>query len=193
MCAVHGTIKEISMFTVAVIVGSLRKDSINKKLARALEKLGSDLFTFVPVEIGDLPLFNQDKENPPPETVLRMKDAVAGADAVLFVTPEYNRSVPGVLKNALDWGSRPYGQNVWAGKPAAMAGSTGGSVGTAVAQSHLRSILGFLGMALTVQPELYFTDKPGLLAEDGGIGEESTQKFLRGFLESFAGWIHKVQ
>ena len=181
------------MLTVAVIVGSLRKDSINKKLARVLEKLGADLFTFVPVDISGLPLFNQDMESPAPDSVQRMKDAIAKADAVLFVTPEYNRSIPGVLKNALDWGSRPYGQNVWAGKPAAMAGNTGGSVGTAVAQSHLRSILGFLGMALTVQPELYFTDKPGLLTEDGGVTDESTQKFLRGFLEAFAGWIRKVQ
>ena len=181
------------MVAIAVIVGSLRKDSINKKLAHALEKLGGDLFTFTRVDIGDLPLFNQDNEDPLPESVQRMKDAVAKADAVLFVTPEYNRSIPGVLKNALDWGSRPYGQNVWAGKPAAMAGSSPGAVGTAVAQSQLRSVLGFLGMALSVQPELYFHDKPGLLADDGSITNESTQKFLRGYLEAFAGWIRKVR
>lgn len=181
------------MITVAVIVGSLRKDSINKKLALALEKLGGDLFTFTQVDISGLPLFNQDNESPLPESVQRMKDAVAKADAVLFVTPEYNRSIPGVLKNALDWGSRPYGQNAWAGKPAAMAGSSGGAVGTAVAQSHLRSVLGFLGMALSVQPELYFNDKPDLLAADGSVTDERTQKFLRGYLEAFAGWVRKLQ
>lgn len=181
------------MFTVAVIVGSLRKNSINKKLALALEKLGKDLFTFTYVEIGDLPLYNQDMENPPPANVQRLKDAVAKADAVLFVTPEYNRSIPGVLKNALDWGSRPYGQNVWAGKPAAVAGSSAGAIGTAVAQSHLRNVLGILGMALTVQPELYFTDTPGLLTPDGDVTTEKTQKFLRGFLDSFAGWVRRLQ
>lgn len=181
------------MFTVAVIVGSLRTGSINKKLARALEKLGSDLFAFTYLEIGDLPLFSQDKENPLPESVQRMKNAIVKADAVLFVTPEYNRSIPGALQNALDWGSRPYGQGVWAGKPAAIAGSSTGAIGTAVAQGHLRSLLGVLGMALTVQPEIYFTDKPGLLTEDGDITSESTQKVFRGFLDSFARWIHKLQ
>lgn len=181
------------MYTVAVIVGSLRKDSINKKLARALEKLGSDIFTFKTVDISEIPSYNQDLEQDPPAPVKKMKEAVAAADAVLFVTPEYNRSIPGVLKNVLDWGSRPYGTSVWGGKPAAMAGSSAGSVGTAVAQSHLRSILGFLGMSLTVQPELYFTDKPGLVAEDGTVENESTAKFLRGFLTAFAAWIDKVK
>lgn len=180
------------MPAVAVIVGSLRKDSINKKLALALEKLGRDLFTFSRIEIGDLPLFNQDDEARPPKSVQRLKDSVTEADALLFVTPEYNRSIPGVLKNALDWGSRPYGQNVWAGKPAAMAGCSSGHVGTAVAQSHLRSQLGVLGMALTVQPELYFADKPGLINEDGSIGNIDTQNFLRAYLEAFAAWVNRV-
>lgn len=181
------------MYTVAVIVGSLRKDSINKKLARALETIGSDLFTFTTIDISRVPPFNQDDEGTLPKAVADMKAAVAAADAVLFVTPEYNRSIPGVLKNALDWGSRPYGENVWAGKPAAMAGSSGGNVGTAVAQSHLRSILGFLGMALTVQPELYLKDAPGLIADNGAVENEGTRKFLRGFLEAFAAWIAKVR
>lgn len=180
------------MPALAVIVGSLRKNSINKKLALALEKLGQDLFTFSRIEIGDLPLFNQDDENPPPKNVQRLKDAVAKADALLFVTPEYNRSIPGVLKNALDWGSRPYGQNSWAGKPAAMAGCSPGHVGTAVAQGHLRSQLAVLGMALTVQPELYFADRPGLIDENGGIGNVETQNFLRAYLEAFAGWVRRV-
>lgn len=181
------------MHSVAVIVGSLRKDSMNKKLARALERLGSDLFTFTTVDISGVPPFNQDDEDQLPEAVKKMKEIVAGADAVLFVTPEYNRSIPGVLKNVLDWGSRPYGQNVWAGKPAAMAGNSPGNVGTAVAQGHLRSVLGFLGMAVTVQPELYFKDAPGLLADDGTVGDPGTEKFLRGFLTAFNDWIKKVK
>lgn len=181
------------MYTVAVIVGSLRKDSINKKLARALEKTGNANLRFVPVGIDDIPLYNQDLEDNLPEPVVRFKEAVAGADAVLFVTPEYNRSIPGVLKNALDWGSRPYGKNVWSGKPVAMTGTSGGQTGTAVAQAHLRSVLGMLGMAVTVQPEAYILDRPGLIAEDGSVGNESTETFLRRFLESFAEWIERVK
>lgn len=179
--------------TVAIIVGSLRKDSINKKLAKALENLGSDLFNFTRIEISDLPLFNQDIENNPPASVLEMKAAVSKADALLFVTPEYNRSIPGVLKNALDWGSRPYGQSVWGGKPASIVGNSISQVGTAVAQSHLRSVLVYLGIILTAQPEVYIVEKPGLLAEDGAIADESLRAFLRGYLESFAGWVSKLQ
>lgn len=181
------------MYTVAILVGSLRKDSINKKLARALEKVGCDGITFVPVDISAVPLYNGDLEDSLPAPVRKMKDAVAAADAVLFVTPEYNRSIPGVLKNALDWGSRPYGANVWAGKPAAMAGSSPGAIGTAVAQSHLRSVLGFLGMRLCVQPEVYFHDKPGLVLDDGTITDEGTVQFLRTFLSTFADWIGKMK
>lgn len=181
------------MYTVAVIIGSLRKDSINKKLALALEKLGGNLFTFTRVDISGLPLYNQDIEDNPPREVLAMKEAVAASDAVLFVTPEYNRSVPGVLKNALDWGSRPMAANVWGGKPAAMAGTSPGGVGTAVAQSHLRSILGFLGMRLTVQPEVYLQDKPGLITDDGTVTNESTAQFLTGFLTAFSAWIDKAK
>lgn len=181
------------MYSLAVVVGSLRKDSINKKLALALEKLGKDLFTFNYVDIGSLPLFSQDLEEPLPEEVARMKKIVAECDAVLLVTPEYNRSIPGVLKNALDWGSRPAGSGVWANKPAAMAGTSGGGVGTAVAQSHLRSVAGFLGMRLTVQPELYIQDKPGLIAEDGTVGNEGTARFLTGFLTAFSAWIDKAK
>ncbi|MDL2316183.1 NAD(P)H-dependent oxidoreductase, partial [Desulfovibrio sp. OttesenSCG-928-A18] len=172
------------MPTVALVVGSLRKDSINKKLARALEKTGADLFSFTTVAIDALPLFNQDLEEKLPEPVLRMKEAVAAADAVLIVTPEYNRSIPGVLKNALDWGSRPMGEGVWAGKPVALAGASGGSVGTAVAQSHLRSVVTFLGMKLSAQPELYFTDRPELIAPDGTVTDEKTKGYLRRYLEA---------
>jgi chromate reductase len=185
--------KETAMNTVAVIVGSLRKDSINKKLARALQRSGSDILIFSPVDISSLPLYNGDLEDPLPAPVRKMKEEVAAADAVLFVTPEYNRSIPGVLKNALDWGSRPTGAGVWAGKAAAMAGSSAGAIGTAVAQSHLRSVLGFLGMALVAQPEVYFHDRPGLVTEDGVVTDERTAHFLRGFLTGFAAWIARVK
>lgn len=177
------------MYTIAVIVGSLRKESINLELAKALEHLGKDRFRFVYADISGLPLFSQDIEDNLPAPVAAMKKTVADADAVLFVTPEYNRSIPGVLKNALDWGSRPYGQNVWAGKPAAMAGASPGAVGTAVAQSHLRSVLGFLGMVLTVQPEVYLKYSSSLIGDDGSVKDDGTATFLRGFLDAFAAWI----
>lgn len=177
------------MYNVAIIVGSLRKESINKKLAKALMRIGKDKIHFVPVDISDIPLYNQDMENTLPGPVARMKAAVAAADAVLFVTPEYNRSMPGVLKNVIDWGSRPYGQNVWAGKPAAVAGTSPSPAGTAVCQSHLRSILTMLGMVLLSQPEVYITDRPGVVNDDGAITDESTEKFLLSFLMRFVEWI----
>lgn len=180
------------MYTLAVVVGSLRKASINKKLALALEKTGSDLFRFAPLDIGTIPLYNQDQEEDLPAAVQAMKDSIMKADAVLFLTPEYNRSIPGVLKNVLDWGSRPYGKNAWAGKPAAMAGSSAGAIGTAVAQGHLRSVLGVLGMKLAVQPELYFQDIPELLSEDGTVRDERTRGYLRAFLVSFNNWIQQA-
>ena len=181
------------MYTIAVVVGSLRKASINKKLAKALEKTGSDLFTFSNVDISAIPLYNQDLDDNIPAVVREMKDQIAKADAVLFVTPEYNRSIPGVLKNVLDWGSRPYGQNVWAGKAAAMTGSSPGAVGTAVAQGHLRSVLSFLGMKLTALPELYFQDLPDRIADDGTVQDDRTKTYLRAFLVSFKGWIEQFK
>lgn len=177
------------MYNVAVIVGSLRKESINKKLAKALMRIGKGKLNFIPVEIADIPLYNQDMENEMPAPVARMKAAVAAADAVLFVTPEYNRSMPGVLKNVIDWGSRPYGQNVWAGKPAAVAGTSPGHVATAVCQSHLRSILTMLGMVLASQPEVYIVDRPGLIGDDGSVSDDGTEKFLLSFVTRFAEWI----
>ncbi len=178
---------------VAVIVGSLRKESFNKKLAKACAAVAGDLFSFTFVDISEIPPYNQDQDNNMPAPVLRMKETVAAADAVLFVTPEYNRSVPGVLKNVVDWGSRPYGQNVWGGKPAAVAGTSPSAAGTAVAQSHLRSILTMLGMALISQPEVYITERPGIIAEDGTVTDESTKKFLRDFMSRFEAWVRRTQ
>src|SRR5262245_15877933 len=141
---------------VAIVVGSNRRESINRKLAYALAKLAEGKLVMGIVQIDDLPIYNQDHENPLPASVQRFKSDIERADAVLFVTPEHNRSIPAVLKNAIDWGARPYGQSVWAGKLAAITGTSPGAMGTAVAQQHLRQILGNLG-ALVMGGEAYIT------------------------------------
>ncbi|MDR2076118.1 MAG: NAD(P)H-dependent oxidoreductase [Desulfovibrio sp.] len=179
------------MQTVAVIVGSLRKDSINKKLARAVAREGSDLFLFQQTPIDDIPLYNQDLESDFPAPVQRLQADITAAAAVLLVTPEYNRSIPGVLKNALDWASRPYGNHSLSGKPVALMGASGGAVGTAVAQFQLRGIMTMLGSRLIPQPELYITMRPDLIAPDGTFADASTRKFLRGFLEGMRDWLNK--
>ncbi len=178
---------------VAVIVGSLRKDSTNRKLALALMNLGSDLFSSSLVDISDLPLINQDMEQNLPDPVKRMKEAVKAADAVLFVSPEYNRGMSAPLKNAIDWGSRPMNANSWSGKPAAIAGISPGPVGTAAGQAQFRSVATVLNMTLMSQPELYLSMQTGFLGEDGSITVDSTKVFLRRFLERFAKWIDKVK
>jgi chromate reductase len=178
------------MYTVAVMVGSLREGSINRKLFRALQKLNTNNLTFVEVSL-DLPLYNQDLEADLPYSVRVAKKVVADADAALFITPEYNRSIPAALKNGIDWCSRPYGKNLWQGMPAAATGSSGGRVGTAVAQNHLRSVMVMLGMVVLGQPAVYFLDPPGLVADAGSITDESTRQFLSGFLDAFAAWIDK--
>src|SRR5260221_5710009 len=152
----------MAKFKVAVIIGSNRRESVNRRLAPALPKLGADKFAFSSIQIDALPLYNQDLEGELPNTVGRFKSEIAVADGLLFVTPEHNRSIPTVLKNAIDWGARPYGQNSWNGKPAAITGTSPGAIGTAVAQQHLRQILGVLG-ALVMGGEAYITYKPGLV------------------------------
>jgi chromate reductase, NAD(P)H dehydrogenase (quinone) len=172
---------------IAVIVGSNRRDSINRQLAVALGNLNPRLqFQFV--RIDDLPLYNQDIESPLPAAAARFKGELARADAFLFVTPEHNRSIPAVLKNAIDWGARPYGQNSWNGKPAAITGTTPGAIGTAVGQAHLRQVLGVLG-ALVMGGEAYITFKPGLIGADGAIADETTRKFLQSFVDQFAALV----
>jgi chromate reductase len=176
------------MKKVAVIVGSLRKDSINRKLARAMAKRLQGKAEFHFVELSDVPMYNEDLWEKVPESVTRLKSEIAGSDAVLFVTPEYNRSIPAVLKNAIDWASRPYGDNSWKGKKAAIVGSTPGNLGTAVAQSHLRSIVGPLGLQL-LSDEVYYTHKEGVIDESDEVTEERTAKFLDKFLASFVRFI----
>lgn len=174
------------MFRIAVIVGSLRKESFNRKLASALEKLQHPAFQLSQIKIDDIPLYNQDLDNNLPKSVIKLKNEIAEADAVLFVTPEYNRSIPGVLKNIIDWGTRPYGKNVWARKPMAAIGTSPGAIGTAVAQSHLRSIMVAIDGMYFGQPEIYLVYKEGLIDDNFSITIESTRNVLQGFLDRFA-------
>lgn len=181
------------MTNIAIIVGSIRKDSYNLKLARALEKLGGKHFTATHVRIDDLPLFNQDLESALPASVTRLKQEIEAADGVLFVTPEYNRSIPGVLKNAIDWASRPYGSNSFSGKPSAICGTSPGVIGTAVAQAHLRSVVaGFLSSPVMGQPELYLAFKDGLIDADGNVTNEDTKKFLQSYVDHFADHVARI-
>ena len=174
------------MPTVAVIVGSLRRESINLRFAKALAKLAESSLAFKLVELGDVPLYNEDLWANPPEGVTRMKREVEAADAVLFVTPEYNRGIPAVVKNVIDWGSRPYGKNSWANKAGAIVGTSPGAIGTAVAQSQLRAILVGCGVRLLGQPEVYFQTKPGLIGDDFTVTDARTGEFLAGFIAKFA-------
>ncbi len=181
------------MTKVAVIVGSLKKESLNRKFAQALAKLARPKLEFKIVEIGDLPFFSEDLEGQLPASVIRFKSEIEAADAVLFVTPEYLRAIPGALKNAIEWGARPWGKNSWAGKPGAVAGVTPGAIGTAVAQSQLRSIAPVLDIALISQPELYLSLQPGQLSETGEIADEKLRALLQSFIDRFSAWIARLQ
>ena len=180
----------MARYQIAVVVGSLRKDSFNAKLANTLAKLAPAGFSFKNVNIGDLPLYNQDDDANQAASVKRLKADITAAQGVLFVTPEYNRSIPGVLKNALDHGSRPYGQSVWGGKPAGVIGISIGAIGTALAQQHLRNILAYLDMPTLGQPEAFVQAKEGLFDDAGNIGEAS-RKFLQGWMDRYAAWVKK--
>lgn len=169
---------------LAVIVGSNRKDSINRKFAEALVRLAGDRVEAKFVQIDDLPIYNADLEPNRPESVKRLSREIAASDAALIVTPEHNRSIPAVLKNAIDWASRPYGQGVWAGKTIAISGTAPSAVGTAVAQQHLRQILAILG-ANVVGGEAYISFKPETLTEAGEIGPADTRAFLQKYLDNF--------
>ena len=178
----------MNQYQVAVIVGSLRHYSFNRQLATALARLGPAHFAFKQLEIGDLPLYNQDDDHTPAEAVIRLKAEITTAEALLFVTPEYNRSIPGVLKNAIDHASRPYGHNAWAGKPAGVLGVSVGAIGTAVAQQHLRTILAYLDVPTLGQPEAFVQVKDGLFDADGSIGAASRQ-FLQQWMDRYVAWI----
>ena len=180
----------MSQYPIAVVVGSLRKDSFNHKLAKAVVKLAPPEFSFKQVQIGDLPLYNQDDDANQAASVKRLKSEIKNAQGVLFFTPEYNRSIPGVLKNAIDHASRPYGQSAWAGKPVGVLGASPGATGTSMAQQHLRNILATLDMPTLGQPEVFIQIKDGLFDESGNIGADS-QKFLQGWMDQFVAWVKK--
>jgi chromate reductase len=175
---------------IAVLVGSLRRESINRRLAQGIERLAGDRLQFRYSEIGDLPLYNQDDDGSPAPEVVRLRDEVRAADGVLFVTPEYNRSIPGVLKNAIDHASRPYGQSAWAGKPAGVVGASIGSIGTALAQQHLRNVLAYLDMTTLGQPEAFIHVKDGFFDADGGIAEGS-RKFIQSWVDVYVSWVER--
>jgi chromate reductase len=181
----------MSEYQIAVIVGSLRKDSINRKLANAIINLAPSEFSFKQLEIGDLPLYNQDDDANQAKSVKRFKEEIAAAQGLLFVTPEYNRSIPGVLKNAIDHASRPSGQNTWAGKPAGVLGASIGAIGTAVAQQHLRNVLAFLDVPTLGQPEVFIQVKDGFFDEAGNIANADTRKFLQGWMNRYVTWVKK--
>src|SRR6187397_3663986 len=157
----------MTTFTVGYFVGSLAKGSINRKLARALTLLAPAELTLIEIAFGDLPLYSYDYDADFPASARTFKDALAAVDAVLFVTPEYNRSIPGGLKNAIDWASRPYGENSFTRKPSAVIGTSPGAIGTAIAQSHLRSVLSFCNSPQMNAPEAYIQFKPDLITPDG--------------------------
>ncbi len=175
---------------IGIIVGSIRRDSFNRKLAEALVRLAPVHFSFLHVQIDNLPLYNQDDDANPSEAVRRLRETVKSVDGYLFVTPEYNRSIPGVLKNAIDHASRPYGENAWQGKPAGVIGTSPGAIGTAVAQQHLRNVLAFLDVPTMGQPEAFIQFKDGLIDESGEVGAAS-REFLQSWMNQYVAWVEK--
>jgi chromate reductase len=177
--------------TVAVLVGSLRKDSLNRKMANALKELAPPSLKLEIVEIGQLPLYNQDRDTPPPPEWTAFRDRVRAVDALLFVTPEYNRGVPGALKNAIDVGSRPYGQSVWDGKPGAVVSVSPGAVGGFGANHALRQSMVFLNVPMMQMPEAYVGGADKLFDADGKLTVQATRDFLSKFLQSYETWIDR--
>ncbi|RYY22231.1 MAG: NADPH-dependent oxidoreductase [Chitinophagaceae bacterium] len=173
---------------ILVVIGSLRTGSFNRKAANALMALGSDAVTFDTVEIGNLPFFNEDLEQNPPAEWVAFRERITNSDAVLFFTPEYNRSVPGVLKNALDVGSRPYGQNAWDGLPAGVVSVSISPIGGFGANHHLRQSLMYLNMPTMPQPELYIPSAGNLFDESGAVTNQDTKNFLQSFFDAFLVW-----
>ena len=174
---------------IAVIVGSLRGDSINRKVANALRELAPSGMKLTIVEIGQLPLYNQDGDDSPPAAWSDFRGRIKACDAVIFVTPEYNRSVPGALKNALDVGSRPYGESAWDGKPGAVVSASPGAIGGFGANHHLRQSLVFLNVPAMTQPEVYLGGADKLFDERGRLADAGTRKFLQGFMKAYEAWV----
>lgn len=182
----------MATYQVGYLIGSVAASSINRKLARCLVRLAPAELALTEIPIRDLPLYDHDLDDNYPPAGRAIKEAVESADALLFVTPEYNRSFPGGLKNAIDWASRPWGQNSFAGKPTAIIGASVGAIGTACAQQHLRNVLGYCDVRQMNQPEAYIHFKPEVFAEDGSVTDPSTEEFLRGFMRSFASFVDQA-
>jgi chromate reductase len=182
----------VSNYRIGYFVGSLSSTSINRILSRALIRLAPEDLEFTEVPIGELPLYSPDYDNDYPPEAVAVKEAIAASDAVLFVTPEYNRSIPGALKNAIDWASRPWGHNSFHHMPAAVIGASPGHIGTAVAQQSLRAVLSFCNARQMTAPEAYVFFRPGLITEDGEVTDDSTASFLRGFMEEFRTHTERV-
>ena len=182
----------MSTYTVGYFVGSLARASINRKLALALTRLAPTELQMREIPIGELPLYSYDYDADFPPVARALKDAITAVDAVLFVTPEYNRSIPGALKNAIDWASRPYGQNSFTRKPSAVIGTSPGKIGTAVGQQHLRSILAFCNSPLMNAIEAYIQFEKGLINDEGEVTNSSTADFLRNYMSEFHGFITRV-
>jgi chromate reductase len=182
----------VTSYTVGYIIGSLSSRSINRSLAKALIHMAPPELEFVEIPIKNLPVYNRDFDNDYPAVAREFKDAIAAVDAVLFVTPEYNRGVPGSLKNAIDWASRPFGTNAFTHKPSTVIGASPGKIGTAVAQQNLRSILGYCNSPQMNAPEAYIQVTPGLITDGGEVTNESTEEFLRKFMHEFARFIAQV-
>jgi chromate reductase len=182
----------MTAYTAGYFVGSLAKASINRKLSVALTRLAPPELTLREIPIGNLPLYSYDYDADYPPEGKALKDAIANVDAVLFVTPEYNRSIPGALKNAIDWASRPWGKNSFARKPSAVIGTSPGKIGTAVGQQHVRSIMAFCNSPMFNAIEAYLEFTPGLVTDDGEVTVDSTREFLANYMKEFHGYISRV-
>jgi chromate reductase len=182
----------MTRYKVGYFVGSLATASINRLLAKALVRLAPAELEMIEIPFKDLPPYSYDYDANYPPVAVDFKNLIAAVDAVLFVTPEYNRSIPGALKNAIDWASRPYGANAFTRKPSAMIGTSPGKIGTAVAQQHLRSILAFCNSPQMNSIEAYIQFEPGLIAEDGAVANQATEDFLRDYMAEFHGFIQRV-
>ncbi|MDN5848472.1 MAG: NAD(P)H-dependent oxidoreductase [Nitrococcus sp.] len=180
----------MSCYKIALVIGSLRKESFNRQLANAVVKLAPSEFSFHDLQIDDLPLYNQDHDENQADSVKRLKAEISVAQGLLFVTPEYNRALPGVLKNVIDNASRPYGQNAWAGKPAGVMGASIGTIGTAAAQQNLRNVLAYLDVPTLGQPEMFIHVKEGLFDDAGNIGAGS-KEFFQNWMDQYVAWVRK--
>lgn len=179
-------------YSVGYFVGSLAKDSLNRRLSKALVRLAPEELELREIPIGELPLYSYDYDADFPPVAREFKAAIAATDAALFITPEYNRDIPGGLKNAIDWASRPYGENSFARKASAVIGASPGKIGTAVAQQNLRSILSYCNSPQMNAPEAYIQATPGMISADGAINDESLEEFLRSWMEDFSMFIRRV-